>query len=445
MEKDEKEAKALFRYGLISEFLHADMARGIQSIRMQEIASVKYRVPWQDTPFEVSESTLNRWLSIYRRHGFSGLKPGDRSDKHISKVIDPILVDQIIAMKKADPDVSIPLLMASLEDSGAVPKGKLKHSTVHRLLQRHSLSGRPGRDRGIKPQRLPFRYSKPMALWVGDVMHSRHDVQGQKAYLIAWMDNATRAIMHAQYRFSESALDILTTFRKALEVRGICQRVYVDHGSGYVDGRFVRTCAHLGIHLMYAPVRDGAAKGCIERFFGTLRAGFERHLQPQDLTSLDSVNSMLWRWIHSTYHQKPHSGLDGQAPWHCFMRLLPEIEHRRIRTGFDFTALWKTRVIRRVHRDGTVRLKGHILEIPPTVTHTTVELRFMEEELPREVEVWEDEHNRGTAIPVDMEGNTRRHRWRPTSSRNTSGSLPVDPLTRTRKTWNKDNTEGGSL
>jgi len=442
METDEKEARALFRYGLISEFLHADLARGEKRVRMQEIASVKYRVPWQDKPFEVSESTLNRWLSMYRRHGFSGLKPGERRDKNISKAIDPILSDQIIAMKKTDPYISIPLLIASLEDSGGVPKGKLKHSTVHRLLQRHGLSGRPGRDRGRKPQRLPFRYSKPMALWVGDVMHSRHDVGGHKVYLIAWMDNASRAIMHAQYRFSESALDILTTFRKALEVRGICRRVYVDHGSGYVDGRFVRTCAHLGIQLMYAPVRDGAAKGCIERFFGTLRAGFERHLQPQDLKSLESLNSMLWRWIHSTYHRKPHSGLNGQAPWHCFMQLLPEIEHRRIEAGFDFIALWKSRVTRRVHRDGTVRLRGHILEIPPTVTHTTVELRFMDEQLPRDVEVWEDGCNRGTAIAVDMESNTRRRRWRPAASRNTSGTLPVDPLTRTRKTWEKDNMEG---
>lgn len=73
-----------------------------------------------------------------------------------------------------------------------------------------------------------------MELWVGDVMHSDHRIDGRKIYLVAWMDNATRAIMHAEYRFSESALDILSTFKDALLVRGICQRVYVDHGSGYV-------------------------------------------------------------------------------------------------------------------------------------------------------------------------------------------------------------------
>jgi len=435
MENDEKEAKALFRYGLISEFLHGDLVWGEKSARMQQLTMRKYRVPWQEEPLEISVSTLNRWLAVYKSSGFSGLKQKDRSDKNISKALDAILSDRIIAIKKSNPEMSIPLLIGSLEDSSEVPKGKLKHSTVHRFLQRHGLSGRPGRDRGWKQQRLPFRYAFPMEMWVGDVMHSRHPVQGRKAYLVAWMDNATRAIMHAEYRFSESALSILSTFRQALEVRGICKRVYVDHGSGYVDSRLVRTCAHLGIHLQYAPVRDGAAKGCIERWFATLRAGFERYLQPQDLQSLENLNSMLWRWIHSTYHKKPHAGLVGDAPWKRFMDLLPQIEHRRISPGFNFIALWKTRINRVVHRDGTVRLKGHILEIPPTVKRNTVELRFMNEELPHGVEVWEDDQHRGAATPVDLECNTHRRRWRPQSPKNRSGNPPVDPLTRTRKTW----------
>ncbi|MBW2143824.1 MAG: transposase [Deltaproteobacteria bacterium] len=441
MKKDEKEAKALFRYGLISEFLHGGLARGHQSDRMKELSERSYRISWQAEPVQVSESSLCRWLSQYRQHGFSGLISADRCDKNISKAIDKVLSDRIIAIKKSDPDMSIPLLISSLEDSKESPKGKLKHSTVHRLLQRHGLSGRPGRDRGHKPQRLPFKYIFPMDMWVGDVMHSRRPVQGRKVYLIAWMDNATRAIMHAEYKFSENALSILSTFYQALQVRGICKRVYVDHGSGYVDSRFVRTCAHLGIHLMYAPVRDGAAKGCIERFFSHLRASFERYLKPVDLENLESLNSLLWRWIHSTYHQRPHSGLDGQFPWQRFMELLPRIQHRRIDNDFDFMALLQTRESRTVRRDGTVSLHGHGLEIPPTATRKQVELRFMEEDLPSGVHVWEDDKCLGMAIPVNLKTNTRRRRWHPQSKQRDSRLSVIDPLTRARNTW-KDNMEG---
>lgn len=435
MEKDEKEAKALFRYGLISEFLNGGLSRGHQCARMKELSDREYFVSWQKGPYRVSQSSLKRWLSRYRRYGFSGLSPKQRLDKDISKSIGPILADRIIAVKKSDPGISIPLLISALEENGESSRGILKHSTVHRLLQRHGLSGRAGRDRGMNKQRLPYRYTYPMELWVGDVMHSRHPVMGRKVYLIAWMDNATRTIMHAEYQFSESALNILSTFRQALEVRGICKRVYVDHGSGYVDSRFARTCAHLGIHLMYAPVRDGAAKGCIERFFATLRSGFECYLTPDDLSSLESLNSMLWRWIHSTYHQKSHSGLSGDVPWQRFMNGLSQIDHRRVSPGFDFEALWKTRETRTVHRDGTVRLRGFCLEIPPTIQTNIVELRFMDEDLPHGVAIWEDDQCTGVATPVNLEGNTHRRRWHPQSNAKPVRHPLVDPLTRTRTIW----------
>lgn len=386
---------------------------------MEEIAQKSYDVPWQEERYKVSSPKLWRWLTQYRKHGFFGLIPRVRSDKATSKAIDLILSERIIGIKKADPEISIPLLISSLEDSNETPKGKLKHSTVHRLLQQHGLSGRPGKDRGHKTQRLPYKYEFPMDLWVGDVMHSRHLIHDRKVYLMAWIDNATRAIMHAEYGYSEGALSLLSSLSQAIKVLGICKRIYVDHGSGYVDGRFVRTCAHLGIHLMYAPVRDGAAKGCIERWFSGLRSSFEPYLKTSDLETLETLNSMLWRWIDSTYHTREHAALEGKSPWQCFMEKLPLIDHRRIDSQFDFIALWRTRETRTVRRDGTVSLNGHQLEIPPTVSRNQVELRFMEEDLPNGVEIWEADRYLGIATPVNREANTHRRRWRPRSSETT--------------------------
>lgn len=434
MEKDLKEAQALFRYGLISEFLNGGLSRGQQTQRMQELSQREYHVSWQSSPLRVSIASLRRWLSKYRRSGFPGLKPKNRSDKDVTRAIDPIISDRIIAVKKSDPHISISVLISTLECMGEIPVGSIKHSTVHRLLQRHGLSGRPGRDKGMKKQRLPYRYRHPMELWVGDVMHSDYLVDGRKIYLVAWMDNATRAMMHAEYRFSESAMDILSTFKDALLVRGICQRVYVDHGSGYIDKRFARTCAHLGIHLMMAPVKDGAAKGCIERFFNTLRGQFEKHLKAGDLSSIETINSLLWRWIHSTYHQRSHKGLTGDTPWGRFMSLLPKIDHRRVKPDFDFLGLWKCRDNRVVHRDGTIRLKGHILEVPPTVTQKHIELRYLDESLPADVEVWENDQYIGPATHVNLQTNTRRRRWHPKSQKTKQSPL-IDPLTKARNTW----------
>ena len=435
MNEKKRQAVALFRYGLISEFLHTELNRGEQKRRMKELARRRYDVSWEAQTIRVSTGSLKHWLGAYRKFGFDGLLPKVRRDKGTCKAIDPLLAGKIVAVKRATPTLSIPELIRSLEDVEEAVPGKLKHSTVHRLLQRHGLSGRPGLDPGHKRQRLPYRYPLPFDLWAGDVMHGRVEVCGHKVYLIAFIDSATRAIMHAAFAFDEGALSVLDVLKQALLVRGICRRLYVDHGSAFIDTRFARTCAHLGIQHLLAPVRDGAAKGSIERFFARFRSQFERYLQPEDLEDLGTLNSLLWRWIHSTYHQTPHSGIDGEKPWLRFMRLLPQVEHRRVEPDFDFTALWRTRAKRTVRRDGTVSLNGHVLEVPPTVGRRRVELRYLDEELPEGVEVWLDEEKVGPACPVDLEANASRRRWRPKPSSESTTSLPLDPLSRSRKTW----------
>jgi transposase InsO family protein len=402
---------------------------------MKELAQGRYEVPWQKQPYQVSVYKLRRWLAAYRRHGLDGLRQKRRADRGTTKAINPLLAERVVAVKRQCRALSIPELIRSLEDAGEAPAAALKHSTVHRLLARHGLSGRPGRDPGLKAQRLPFSYPLPMDLWVGDVMHGRTPVGDRKVYLIVFLDDASRAMMHAAYAFDEGALSVLQVFRQALLVRGVCKRLYVDHGSAYVDARFVRTCAHLGVHLMHAPVGDGAAKGVVERFFARLRDQFERYLQPEDLVDLSTLNSVLWRWLQSTYHQRPHHGLDGEAPWARFLRLLPQAEHRRLEPDFDFEALWRSRETRTVRRDGTVRLKGHWLEVPPTVRRGPVELRFVAEKLPDDVEVWQQDKKLGLATVVDPQANVTRRRWRPKSGAAAPKSLPLDPLGRARRTW----------
>ena len=435
MTEDVREAKALFRYGLISEFLDGRSNRGQRRRRMRELASRSYAVPWRGEAYPVSTVQLSRWLSAYRRRGLAGLRPAVRKDSGTCKALHPVMEKRIVAIKSQSPELSIPELIRSLEDAGEATKGQLKSSTVHRLLQRRGLSARPGKARGHEGQRLPFRYEEPMDFWVGDVMHGRVTVQDRKVYLIAFMDNATRAIMHAAFAFDEGALSVLEVFRQALLVRGVCKRVYVDHGSAYIDSRFLRTCAHLGIHLSHAPVQDGAAKGAIERWFGRTRKQFEAFLQQDDLVDLETLNSLLWRWIHSTYHKTPHHGLDGETPWGRFMRLLGKIKHRRVDPDLDFWALWRTRAERVVRRDGTVSLNGHCLEVPPTVCRKRVELRFVEEKLPEGVQVWSEGEKIGPAEVVDLGANARRRRWRPKGAKAEKKAPLVDPLARSRKAW----------
>ena len=74
--------------------------------------------------------------------------------------------------------------------------------------------------------------------------------------------------------------------------RGLCvstdvseiQQLYVDNGSIYCSQEITLICARVGCILSHTPVRDGAAKGKIERFFRGLRDRFLSH--ELDLSSL---------------------------------------------------------------------------------------------------------------------------------------------------------------
>ena len=66
--------------------------------------------------------------------------------------------------------------------------------------------------------------------------------------------------------------------------------VFVDNGSIYTSKEITQICVRLGTLLCHAPVRDGAAKGKVERFFRTVRESFAKSKRTAPLSSL-----VVWR------------------------------------------------------------------------------------------------------------------------------------------------------
>ncbi len=113
--------------------------------------------------------------------------------------------------------------------------------------------------------------------------------------LIAFIDDASRMICHAQFFFNENTDALMTAIKAALYKRGIPKQLYVDNGSIYCSKEIIMVCARIGCILRHTPVRDGASKGKIERFFRTLRDQFlSRQL---DLSSLKALKKLPLRFI----------------------------------------------------------------------------------------------------------------------------------------------------
>src|SRR5258708_199319 len=130
--------------------------------------------------------------------------------------------------------------------------------------------------------------------------------------LIAFLDDASRVCCHGQFFPAENVDTLIESLRAAFYKRGVPQSLYVDNGSIYSSKEIIQICARVGCLLHHTPVRDGAAKGKIERFFRTVRDQFL--CRSLDLSCLEALNRQFIHWVEENYNAQKHSVLE-MAPW----------------------------------------------------------------------------------------------------------------------------------
>ncbi len=132
--------------------------------------------------------------------------------------------------------------------------------------------------------------------------------------------------------------------------------LYLDNGSTYSGEALRLCCERLGITLIHARPYDAPARGKMERFWRTLRAGCLDHLGA--VTSLHDVQVRLGAFLDEHYHRAPHGGLMGQAPADAWAGATCR--------AVDEPALAAALTIhrrRRVRKDGTVDLDGRVWQL----------------------------------------------------------------------------------
>jgi len=414
-----RQALALFRYGLIAEFIQLPAGtRGLYA-RLRDKARADYTIPGS-TRTRVAVETLRHWLKDYRRGGFDALLPKGRTDRGRLRVIPQAVADALMSMKEEQPALSIPQLIRAVQQSGAAPASlTLPPSTVHRLLSRAGLMHKTVPDANNQDRRR-FAFAHAGQLWMSDVMHGPSvAIPGRgrrKSYLIAFLDDATRVVPYCAFALSENTQAFLPIFKQALMRRGIPQRLYVDNGANYRSQHLALVCAKLGVALIHARPYQPQGKGKMERWFRTARAQFVNRLTTTDTDSLDALNRRLWAWVEGEYHQSPHRGLEDHTP---LDRWAMSAEQVRLPGDLDLDALFLFETKRRVQRDRTVSLNGTLFrfEVDAILVGHTVTLRFDPGAPPaRGVEVWLDEKFVGRASPLEAYANCFVRRNRPTQN-----------------------------
>ena len=408
-----RQALALFRYGLIAEFLQQPGDRGLYA-RLREKAKGEYTIPGSRRT-RVAAETMRHWLAAYRRGGFDSLLPKGRSDRGRPRALAQSVADALLTLKDEQPHLSIPQLIRALVDSGHVPADvHIPASTVHRLLSRAGLMHKVDVEQP-HPDRRRFAFAHAGQLWMSDVMHAVSvGVQGQgrrKSYLIAFIDDATRVIPYCAFTLAENTPAFLSVFKQALMRRGIPQRLYVDNGANYRSQQLALVCARLGIALIHARPYQPAGKGKIERWFRTVRAQFLSRLVSADTASLEILNRKLWAWVEGEYHHSAHRGLEDQTPLDRWASSADQVRLPDAHTDLDALFLFEAK--RRVQRDRTVSLNGTVFEVDAALVGQTVTLRY-DPGAParRGIELWHEGAFVERITPLDAYANcfVRRHR-----------------------------------
>lgn len=372
--------------------------------RIQHVATMVFTDEYGE-PFQFTWRTIQTWYSRYKKDGITSMQPKRRSDRGRPRKVSP--EELLEAITLALPDFhghpkSMTAVYRRCIERGLLRRDQVAPNTFRRIVKEHGLLTPPS-DTSPK-RRLAFAKAHANDMWQADTMvgpYVRDGARRTQARLIAFVDDASRVCCHGQFFLAENTDSLIAALRSALYKRGIPEAMYVDNGSIYTSKEITQICARLGCLLCHAPVRDGAAKGKVERFFRTVRMDFlSRAL---DLNSVDALNRAFTAWVEDEYNAREHSvlkmrpidrfGLDLQR-----IRFLPPSDAN--------DELFFVEQDRRVLADNTFSLKSTRFEAPRDLRSRKVQVRFNRRAFKRVVVFYKGERM-GEARPVDFVANDR--------------------------------------
>ena len=355
--------------------------------------------------FRFTWRTILTWHSRYRKDGITTMLPKPRSDKGKTRKVMPEEVLEAIEQVRGSfrGPHNIQAFYRACIEKGLLKRDRIAPNTFRRVVKEHELL-KPDAEVQSK-RRLAFAKAHANELWQADTMVGPYVAQSAgkvQAKLIAFLDDASRIVCHGEFFYNDNTEALLACFKTALYKRGLCECLYVDHGSNYASLELSQVCQRLGTILCHAPVRDGAAKGKVERFFRSVRECFlTKNL---DLSSLESLNRAFVCWLEDEYHQREHSSL-GMKPLDRFALDMSRI--RFLSPGDVSDELFFIEQDRSVLADNTFSLKNTRFEAPRDLRGRKVQIRFSRLKFDRAIVYFKGERM-GEARPVDFIANDRK-------------------------------------
>jgi transposase InsO family protein len=285
------------------------------------------------------------------------------------------LIQLAITLRREVPNRSVKTIIEILVLEGRVHEGVIKESTLQDKLMERGYSSRQMRlyqENGIAARR--FQRLNRNDLWQADIKFGpKITVKGEskQIYLAAFIDDATRLIVHAEFYDNLEQKIIEDCLKKAIIKEGTPLRLYFDNGGQFRNKWMGRVCAKLGITLLFTKPYSPESKGKIERFNRTVGA-FMDEAKLQNLQTLDAYNHYLNVWITECYHNKTHAGLKDtpQNTYGQSKTPLRFVDHNLLREAFLHSET------RKVDKAGCISLNRQLYEVSLTLIGQQVEILY---------------------------------------------------------------------
>lgn len=233
---------------------------------------------------KIPKQTLYRWLWAYRKFGEEGLENRIVGAKETQ--INPKF-EQLVLLKWKKRKRSAHKLWVVMKAKGY----NVAERQIQKIYKKHGLK----MNRRSRPSQVKFvKYEWPLPnmLW-----HTDWTVCPFTGFqLIAFIDDYSRYIVHAEYFTNATTENTVLAFARAIKQNGKPDAVLTDNGVQFnVHGLFEEFCNRNKIKHILGRVHHPQTNGKIERWFGTYKQEFKE--------GEDTLNSFVKFYNEERLHQ----------------------------------------------------------------------------------------------------------------------------------------------
>lgn len=223
----------------------------------------------------VPKTTLYRWIKAYKAGGWQALE--NKPVGAPSLEINPLFEELVVNFWK-DHKYGRGKTWFLLKEQGY----DVSQRQIQKIFNKYGFR----MNRRRRPNQITYRrYERdfPNELWHTD--WSCCPFTGKN--IIAFIDDYSRYVIHAEIFERQTTEDTLIAFEKAIKKSTIPQQILTDNGVQFTPARaekgpFTKWCEEKGIKHILGRVHHPQTNGKIERWFGTYKTEFDERFETLD-------------------------------------------------------------------------------------------------------------------------------------------------------------------